>query len=396
MKLEMLRARKGDCLLLHGGTEDDPALVLIDGGPAGTYEESLRPRLMRLREERGLGDDEPLIIDMVMVSHVDDDHINGIIDLFSEIKREADRGNPPPFEVKALWHNSFDDILGNSEVKAQQGQFGAASFAPLAEDAADQTEWDAAMLLAGVGQGQQLRDLAETLGITPNEDFGGSLIQTPDTGKLVRELGGISFTIVAPRAEELLKLQRDHDKWLKKKRDKGEPVTAASFLASLTDTSVANLSSIVVLAEADGRSILLTGDARTDHVILGLEKTGLVAPGATMEVEILKMPHHGSDRNVDETFLERIRGRSYLFSGNGEHGNPERKTVEMLLEAQPDAEMNLYFTYPFDEVDTEREREHKGAAWSDDVHALGKLIDNARAGIKVHVAGEEGIEVASA
>jgi hypothetical protein len=115
-----------------------------------------------------------------------------------------------------------------------------------------------------------------------------------------------------------------------------------------------------------------------------------------MEVEILKMPHHGSDRNVDETFLERIRGRSYLFSGNGEHGNPERKTVEMLLEAQPDADMNLYFTYPFDEVDTEREREHKGAAWSDDVHALGKLIDNARAGITVHVAGEEGIEVASA
>jgi hypothetical protein len=393
MKVEMLRARKGDCLLLHGGSEDEPALILIDGGPAGTYEESLRPRLMRLREERQLGDDERLVIDLVIVSHVDDDHINGIIDLFREIK---DEGGSALFEVKALWHNSFDDILNNDEVRAQEGQFGAASFAPLADEAGDQTEWDAAMLLAGVGQGQQLRELAsEHLGITPNEDFGGGkLIQTPDTGRLVKEVGGIAFTVVAPRAEELLKLQRDHDKWLKKKREKGEPVTPASFLASLTDKSVANLSSIVVLAQADGRTMLLTGDARTDHVIIGLEKTGLIAPGGTMEVEILKMPHHGSDRNVDEAFLERVRGRSYLFSGNGEHGNPERKTVEMLLDAQPDAEMCLYFTYPFDEVDAEREHEHRGAAWSDDLHGLGKLLENPRAGVSIAVSGEEGIEVA--
>ncbi len=113
-----------------------------------------------------------------------------------------------------------------------------------------------------------------------------------------------------------------------------------------------------------------------------------------MEVEILKMPHHGSDRNVDETFLERVRGRSYLFSGNGEHGNPERKTVEMLLAAQPEAEMRLYFTYPFDEVDAEREHEHRGGAWSNDVHGLGKLLEKPRPGVSIEVAGEEGIEVA--
>ena len=393
MKLEMLRAAKGDCLLLHGGTEDEPALILIDGGPGGVYEDSLRRRLMKLRDERALSDDEPLIIDLVMVSHVDDDHINGILDLFREIRKERESGNQPPFEVRALWHNSFDDILGNDEVKAQAGQFGAASFGTLVEDAADQTEWDAAMLLASVGQGQELRDLAESLGIVPNDDFGGMLIQTPETGQLVKEVGGISLTIVAPRAEELAQLQKDHDRWLKKKREKGEPVTPASFLASLTDKSAANLSSIVVLAKEGERTILLTGDARTDHVLHGLEKTGLIQNGGNMEVEVLKMPHHGSDRNVDENFLERVRARSYLFSGDGEHGNPERKTIEMLLQAQPDAPKTLYFTYPFDEVDAEREREHAGAAWRDEEHALAELLEPAPPGVSVRIADEEWIEI---
>ena len=32
--LDVLPARKGDCLILHFGTDDDPALILIDGGPS--------------------------------------------------------------------------------------------------------------------------------------------------------------------------------------------------------------------------------------------------------------------------------------------------------------------------------------------------------------------------
>ena len=31
--LDVRRARKGDCLLLHFGTSDEPGLVMIDGGP---------------------------------------------------------------------------------------------------------------------------------------------------------------------------------------------------------------------------------------------------------------------------------------------------------------------------------------------------------------------------
>ena len=62
-----------------------PCLILVDGGPGGTYQDHLRPRLMELRDERGLDHFTPLVIDLVIVSHVDDDHINGILDLFREM-----------------------------------------------------------------------------------------------------------------------------------------------------------------------------------------------------------------------------------------------------------------------------------------------------------------------
>jgi hypothetical protein len=32
--MDVIRARKGDCLMLHFGSKSDPRLVMIDGGPS--------------------------------------------------------------------------------------------------------------------------------------------------------------------------------------------------------------------------------------------------------------------------------------------------------------------------------------------------------------------------
>ena len=42
-RLDVRRARKGDCLLLHFGSKDDPGLILIDGGPSNVYKPHLKP-----------------------------------------------------------------------------------------------------------------------------------------------------------------------------------------------------------------------------------------------------------------------------------------------------------------------------------------------------------------
>jgi hypothetical protein len=79
-----------------------------------------------------------------------------------------------------------------------------------------------------------------------------------------------------------------------------------------------------------------------------------------MHVDILKMPHHGSDRNVDPIFFQRVTADHYVFSGNGEHGNPERGTLQMLLDASSGREFTMHLTYPLQEIDVNREEDwHK-------------------------------------
>ena len=47
--LDVRRARKGDCLILHFGSPEDPGLALIDGGPPSVYQPHLKPRRPRIR-----------------------------------------------------------------------------------------------------------------------------------------------------------------------------------------------------------------------------------------------------------------------------------------------------------------------------------------------------------
>ena len=104
MRYEFLPAFKGDCFLIHGGSDDEPVLILVDGGPKGTYEDHLRPRLMELRDERGL-DESAADHDLVVVSHFDDDHINGIIAVSGDARRRR-RGS---VRGARLRHNSSRD-----------------------------------------------------------------------------------------------------------------------------------------------------------------------------------------------------------------------------------------------------------------------------------------------
>ena len=114
------------------------------------------------------------------------------------------------------------------------------------------------------------------------------------------------------------------------------------------DRSVYNLASIVVLVEADGKRILLTGDGRGDHTLEGLEKAKLMDAKGRIELDVLKMPHHGSVRNVEETYFERIRAKHYVISADGKFDNPDVETLEMISAARPDDKFTIHLTYPMD------------------------------------------------
>ena len=112
-----------------------------------------------------------------------------------------------------------------------------------------------------------------------------------------------------------------------------------------------------------------------------------------MHVDILKVPHHGSSNNLDNDFFERITADHYVMSGDGEHGNPERESIEMLFKARGKAKFELHLTYPIDEIDVlrkedwekeqnkEKRRRHAGKQqeeprpnWSAAKHSLGCIL----------------------
>ena len=360
--LDVRRARKGDCLLLHFGSADSPGLVMIDGGPKGVYTPHLRPRLMEIREARELEDHQPLPVDLLMVSHVDDDHIQGILEFTRELR---DTVGAPFVQVQQLWHNSFDAIIGKNPDELKNGvvaKFGPASIdGDLPDDATidvgDDEDAEVAestlKVLASIAQGFRLRLDADKLGIQTNPQTGGKLIMASTAALTVPT--GPSFAVAGPMQPQILKLQQLHDDWLKDLKAAGKK--PEDVLSAFVDKSVPNLSSLVLLAEAGGKTMLLTGDARGDKILEGLEAIGAIAPGGTLHVDLLKVPHHGSSNNVAPEFFERITADHYVFSGDGEHGNPERETLEMLFEARGDQPFALHLTYPIDEIDVERKKD---------------------------------------
>lgn len=352
LTLEALRARNGDCLLLHYGTADDPRFVLIDGGPAGVWQESLRPRLEALRLARHPGGTLP--IPLVMVSHIDDDHVNGLLRLTRELVERQRDGERPPYRIGSLWHNSFDDLLGNEPDEllrpAAAAVVGASTAAELPTELIERHP--GAVVLASVAQGRQLRLDAEALGLAVNAPGGtGGLLLAGD-GTPVPFDDGLELTLIGPTRGRLRDLQEEWDEFLERRGlGRVEPVEAAAF----TDRSVFNLASVVVLAttgEPDGPTMLLTGDARGDDVLEGLTAAGLLADGGTLHVDLLKVPHHGSDRNVTTDFFRTVTADHYVISGDGKHGNPEPATFGMLLEARRDDDRpyTLHLTYAPEEM----------------------------------------------
>lgn len=391
--LDVRRARKGDCLILHYGTKKEPGLGLIDGGPGNVYKPHLKPRLEEIRKARKL---DTLPVDFLMVSHIDDDHINGVLELTKELLEAKESKQPLALKISGVWHNSFDDIIGNNPAEltaAVTAQFGAASLSgdPDPDDLKG-IDPEAAKVLASVGQGFQLRDDIRGLKLRINPPFAGKLVLAKAKARKIDMGKGLSFTVVGPMNPEVVKLQKDHDEFLKKAAAKGKKTEAA--LAAFTDTSVPNLSSVVVYAEAGKKSMLLTGDARGDKILKGLELVGLLtADGkSTMHVDVFKCPHHGSKRNNDPILFRRITADHYVFSGNGEHGNPARETLEMLLGERGDEDYTVHLTYPVDEIDVARKAEAKkhGQSWSVKKNSIASFFaDNPKFAKKVVIVDEK-------
>lgn len=376
MRLRVFHAADGDCLLL---SSSDGRHALIDGGRSGTFQQHTWGTLQELAE----ADDK---IDLVVVSHIDADHISGIISLMRAVSEWAvwdyqrtEGGNanfpeprvPRPPEIKKVWHNAWRAQLGDvaEEVEALAATVGAIiGNEPVEASGRDGVEvrvLEALQLLAqSIPEGVELRRLIDEETPIPRNDPFDDLVMLQDPPH-TEKLGGARLTVIGPGRRHIDSLRKEWRHWLSKLpvRDAGTghavprgltDIPAAlsalraeeeAFVSSITGeakliatsdpTGVTppNRASITLLAEEKKRTCLLTGDAAEEEILEGLEAAGRITDGH-MWCNVVKVQHHGSEHNLSQEFAGTVLADNYVFCANGAAGNPDPSVVKTVVDTR--------------------------------------------------------------
>lgn len=329
-RIEMLPAFHGDCLVVEYGNASRTRRMLIDGGPISAYKH-LEARLADLPT----GDRR---FELVVMSHVDTDHVEGIIRLFAN--------NPVPIRIIDIWFNGWNHLQpGGRVLGGKQGEFLSA----LIVRRFQQDQW--------------------------NHAFGGKAIVVPDEGPLPERAlvdeNGMKLTLLSPTNGKLDKMR---EKW---KKDLGEGVIPGDLDAAWArlaerksylpgqgllgttpeldalldrqlkiDNAAANGSSIAFLAEYGGKSCLFLADAHHDVITDSIKRLLEQRGQEILKVDAVKVAHHGSSGNIRDELLALIDSPRFLISTNGDQfDHPDAEAVQRIIARSVHQPPTLFFNY---------------------------------------------------
>lgn len=330
LRLHVVQADYGDCLILEYGQSAAPRFMLIDGGPPEVYSAHLKPALKGLAQ-RGAA------LEAVMLTHVDEDHVVGLVDLAYDLVEAKEQNSAPLISVHALWYNTFRQALGLPDFAYSQFQDFLAAPAP---------DGGVNPVAFSIAQGELLLEAARALEMPVNPGFADGVIQLRSAPQ-VMQMDGARLWVLGPRPQHLEKLKKDWLIWYEKRKKKPSFGSGAQRAARAIDRAVANRSSIILLAEGGGRRILLTGDAHGDDILFALEQAGLLDANGCLHVDVLKVQHHGSLRNASPEFFQKLTADVYVISANkhGHDGNPDLETLNWILDApRPNGRIRMVAT----------------------------------------------------
>jgi|SRR5580692_8275625 beta-lactamase superfamily II metal-dependent hydrolase len=321
--VELLPARHGDCIWIEYG-RDDVYRILIDGGPVDTFE-----RIQKRLAKTPVGDQA---FELILLSHVDADHIEGLVRLLAE--------DPQPFVVDKVWFNGWRQMKrAHGLLGALQGEFLSAL---LAERTPRAWQADSPPLLV------------------------------PSQGKLPTHTldGGMKLTLLSPNPAKLDKMAKAWKRAIQKEGfSPGDLKAAWKALAKrkrflpqkgllgttpnldalvkkqfLRDDATPNGSSIALLAEYDGKSILLLADAHPDLVASSIQRLCQERGMDRLRVDAVKVAHHGSKHNTSVALLKLLDSPRYLVSTNGDQfRHPDKECIARVLKFGKPGQ--LYFNY---------------------------------------------------
>ncbi len=330
INIHMFPAKGGDCFLLEFTLDD--FRILIDGGYSETYHKYLKPILKDLAVKGK-------VINLLIITHIDADHINGI-KAFLEENGEAE--NPQIICVEEVWYNGFfhmntkkikksgmpyylEEIMkgmvlendqevrnGTEEVSVSNGNTVAGLLL------SGGYNWNGMFYKHAVClDSQSYLNLSENIKLTLLNPGRKQLKDLADywIGELKKRVK--NFIICENRLyeeafESYMQWEEDHDTILEdvsynSADEKYNWKKVADMQDDLVDTRDTNLSSIAFLLEYKGIRMLFPGDC---PIQLFMERLPHL-------IDIVKLPHHGSGKNMCRDFIRNTEVTYYMLSTDG-------------------------------------------------------------------------------
>jgi len=308
IKIRILQANHGDSILV---THEGPKGVfnmLIDGGDGATFKYGARGRnpgalQIALDEIKRKGQN----IDLAILTHIDDDHINGLLRAFETPSYLSGM-------VKSIWFNSSRLITDF---------FSVPDIPENAVRLSDETPE------TSMKQGKDLEKLLNELDC----ERPSILITGPSFKK-----GPFRFTILSPDRERLQKLLH---KWPESSDSAETSSHSNDYSLSIDqilakdifeeDGSVYNGSSIAFIAEADNKAMMFLGDSHDKIIVQSLRSLGFTE-SKKIKLDLIKISHHGSQYNTSPEFLSLVDSDRFVISTDGSrHGLPNKRTIARIL-----------------------------------------------------------------
>ena len=324
-EIEMLQALHGDAFILHCHKNGNNGVIVVDGGP---YRDS-RKIVSHL--------DALNTIDLMILTHYDDDHIGGILAYIK--KHKADR----PFPVKYMWVNGAYDtpVYASPNVSFGQAKKMADELKEINEeltkDGFPTIDWETPIVSK---KESIVLPFSDILILSPDADT--KKINDMNYRKAIHNANiGRAYT----RQKQALKSSLSELALMIKEQPKDNDIQ-----------EVTNRSSIAFIVRNDNFSMLMLGDSYPCSIVESLKNVGYSTENP-LSVDFVKISHHGSRNNISNELLDMIDCDRFLISTNGGNGiscHPDRETIANIVchaKRDRDKPIHLYFNYSIKKIE---------------------------------------------
>lgn len=313
MEIKFLSVGCGDGIIIRFlGEDNNYHNIIIDGGTekGNVYENTLRLEITKVidRNEK---------IDLWIISHIDDDHIGGVLRFINDKELIQQYS----LNETIFWYNDFEFDYNVSTKDS---------------------------VLLSPNQSQRLREYLLNNAFSVNNDihFGRNF-----------NFHGLKIIILSPCKEKEKQLEnskKDTSKLLsgQVKSDWDKKIEDLNLNIFEEDSKKLHFYSVAFLLIYNQKNILLTSDSYPSIIEDSLKLLGYNTTNK-LNLELMQLAHHGSKYNTSNSLLQMINCSKFVISADGynRHKLPNKETIARVIKENNHL-IELYITHKNDITDS--------------------------------------------